>query len=120
MLASIVLITMPIDSVSWSRNAWCAGLKRSSDASSSTPRTSPSKTTGSTSTSIAAFSPRPGGDAEGVARHVGQQDLLLVDRALADQPLAELDLLAVRALAARGVAGEQLQLRHARARCVST
>ena len=64
MLASIVLITMPIDSVSWSRKAWCAGLKRSSDASSSTPRTSPSKTTGSTSTSSAALSRQPRGDAE--------------------------------------------------------
>ncbi len=57
--ASMVLMTMPIDSVSWSRNAWCAGLKLSSDASSSTPRTSPSNTTGSTSTSSAAVSERP-------------------------------------------------------------
>ena len=58
-LASIVLITMPIDSVSWSRNAWCDGLKCSSDASSITPRTWPSKITGSTSTSAAACSDRP-------------------------------------------------------------
>ena len=57
--ASIVLITMPIDSVSWSRNAWCAGLKRSSEASSITPRTCPSNTTGSTSTSAAPCSARP-------------------------------------------------------------
>jgi hypothetical protein len=55
----MVLITMPIDSVSWSRNAWCTGLKRSSDASSITPRTSPSKITGSTSTFAAACEERP-------------------------------------------------------------
>jgi hypothetical protein len=54
-----VLITMPIDSVSWSRNAWCAGLNSSSEASSITPRTSPSNTTGSTSTSCAVCSERP-------------------------------------------------------------
>jgi hypothetical protein len=46
--ASIVLITMPIDSVSWSRNASCTALKRSNDASSSTPLVSPSKMIGIT------------------------------------------------------------------------
>jgi hypothetical protein len=41
------------------RNASWTGLKRCSDASSSTPRTSSSKTTGRTMTSIAAFSEGP-------------------------------------------------------------
>ena len=58
-LASMVLMTMPMDSVSWSRKASCTGLKWSSEASSSTPRTWSSKTMGSTSTSIAAWSERP-------------------------------------------------------------
>ncbi len=58
-LASMVLITMPMLSVSCARKASCTGLKRCSDASSSTPRISPSNTTGSTSTSIAALSLRP-------------------------------------------------------------
>ncbi len=59
MLASIVLITMPMDSVSWSRKAWCVELKRSTEASSKTPRTRPSKMIGSTSTSIGATSVSP-------------------------------------------------------------
>jgi hypothetical protein len=59
MLASIVLITMPMDSASWSRNCWWVGLKRSSDASSTTPRTCPSKMMGSTSTFIGDRSVRP-------------------------------------------------------------
>jgi hypothetical protein len=44
-------------------------------------------------------------------RHVGEEELALLDRALPDQALAEVDLLAVRALAAGGVARQQLQLR---------
>ncbi len=59
MLASIVLSTMPMLSVSWSRNAWCVGLNRSNEASSSTPLTWPSKTTGSTMMFCGAASPRP-------------------------------------------------------------
>jgi hypothetical protein len=57
--ASIVLITMPIDSVSWSRNASCVGLKRSNDASSSTPFTWPSKMIGSTRMFCGGALPRP-------------------------------------------------------------
>ena len=47
-LASIVLMTMPMLSASWSRKASCVGLKRSNDASSTTPLTWSSKITGST------------------------------------------------------------------------
>jgi hypothetical protein len=85
MLAEMVLITMPMDS-SAGRGRPGAGLKRSSEASSITPRTSPSKMMGSTITSIAAPFAEARGHAEGSARHVGQQDLGLVDGALADQP----------------------------------
>ena len=57
--ASIVLSTMPIDSVSWSRNAWWVGLNRSNDASSRTALTWPSKRTGRTMMLAGAASPRP-------------------------------------------------------------
>ncbi len=46
MFASIVLMTIPILSTSRSRKALCVGLKRSNDASSITPLTSPSNSTG--------------------------------------------------------------------------
>ena len=58
-LASIVLITMPMDSVSWSRNAWWISLNPSKDASSSTPFTSFSNTIGSTRIARGAALPRP-------------------------------------------------------------
>ncbi len=58
-LASIVLITMPIDSVSWSRNAWWIALNPSKEASSSTPFTWLSKTTGSTRMLRGADDPSP-------------------------------------------------------------
>ena len=92
MLASIVLSTMPMLSVSWSRNAWCVGLKRSNDASSITALTWPSNITGSTMMFCGGASPRPDDDADVVRRHVGEQDLLLLERALADQAFAQLEL----------------------------
>ena len=94
MLASIVLSTMPIDSVSWSRNAWCVGLKRSNEASSSTPLTCPSKRTGSTMMFARRRVAEAGRDADVVGRDVRQEDLLLLERALADEALAELERLA--------------------------
>ena len=48
MLAAIVLSTMPIDSVSWSRNDWWVSEKRLNEASSITAFTSCSNSTGST------------------------------------------------------------------------
>ena len=59
-------------SVSWSRNAWCVGLKRSNDASSSTPLTWPSKTTGSTRMFCGGGFAQAGGDADVIRRHVGR------------------------------------------------
>ncbi len=59
MFASMVLSTMPMDSVSWSSSAWSVGLKPSKEASSSTPFTWPSKISGSTSTLRGLASPRP-------------------------------------------------------------
>ena len=53
----------------------------------------------------------PGEDRDVVERHVRQQDLLLLDRALADEALAQLELAADRALALRAVAREQRQPR---------
>ena len=48
MFAAIVLSTMPIDSVSWSRKSKWLSLNVSNDASSMTALMSPSKSTGST------------------------------------------------------------------------
>ena len=48
MLASMVLITMPMLSVSWSRSAWSLALNCSKDASSRTALTCPSNRMGST------------------------------------------------------------------------
>ena len=59
MFASIVFSTMPIDSVSWSRNVSCVGLNRSKLASSMTAFTCPSKTMGSTMMLSGLLSPRP-------------------------------------------------------------
>ncbi|GJE73412.1 hypothetical protein CHKEEEPN_4977 [Methylorubrum podarium] len=58
MLAAIVLSTIPIDSVSWSRNDWWVSLKRLNDANSMTARTSCSKRTGSTMMLRGGASPR--------------------------------------------------------------
>ena len=48
MFAAMVLSTMPIDSVSWSRNDWCVSEKRLNEASSITALTSCSNSTGRT------------------------------------------------------------------------
>ena len=58
-MASIVLSTSPMLSVSWSRNAWWVGLKRLKEASSITARTEPSKRIGSTMMFSGGDSPRP-------------------------------------------------------------
>jgi hypothetical protein len=58
-LASIVLSTIPIDSVSCSRNIRWVLLKCSKEASSMTAFTSPSKITGSTMMLRGGASPRP-------------------------------------------------------------
>ena len=70
MFASIVLSTMPIDSVSWSRNAWWIGLNASNDASSMTALTWPSKRTGSTMMLRGGASPRPEAICDVVLRDV--------------------------------------------------
>ena len=57
--ASIVLSTIPIDSVSCSRKVTWVSLKRSKEASSMTALTSPSKVTGRTTMLRGAASPRP-------------------------------------------------------------
>ena len=111
LLASMVLSTMPMLSVSWSRKAWWVVLKRSNDASSSTALTCPSKSTGRTMTFAGGALAQAGGDLDVVGRHVGQQDLLLLERALADQPFAELEAIRHRLALAVRVAGEQLELR---------
>ena len=98
--ASIVLITMPIDSVSWSRNAWCVGLKRSSEASSITPCTWPSNTTGSTSTSA----PRPRRQARsrcGSSRTARREQDLAASRSRTGRPGLRRGRLACRARAGR-------------------
>jgi hypothetical protein len=59
MFASIVFKTMPIDSISCSRNTSWVGLKRSNEASSSTALIWPSKSTGSTRTFCAVAWPSP-------------------------------------------------------------
>ena len=59
LLASMVFSTIPMLSVSWSRNARWVSLKRSKEASSMTALTSPSNRTGSTTMLSGVASPRP-------------------------------------------------------------
>lgn len=59
MVASMVLSTIPIDSVSCSRKVRCVALKRSKEASSMTALVWPSNTTGSTTMFMGAAAPRP-------------------------------------------------------------
>ena len=91
-LASIVLSTSPMLSVSWSRNAWWVALKRLNDASSITARTEPSNRIGSTMMFSGCDSPSPELILHVVAGHVGEQDALLLLRALADEAFAEAEL----------------------------
>ena len=56
-------------------------------------------------------SPEPGVDPDVVARHVGDQDAVLLVGALADQPLAEAELGPQAAPLAVGVGAAQLQHR---------
>ena len=62
-----------------------------SDASSMTALVCPSKSTGSTTMLTRAASPRLEEIRDEIRRHVGEQDALLFDRALARQALAECD-----------------------------
>ena len=57
--ASIVLMTRPMLTVSWSRKDWWVTLKRLNEASSTTARTAPSNRIGSTMMFSGADSPRP-------------------------------------------------------------
>ena len=75
-------------------------VERSNEASSSTAFTWPSKTTGSTMMFCGAALAQAGGDADVVRRHIGEQDLLLLQGALADQALAQAELVADALLAA--------------------
>ena len=59
MPAPIVLSTMPMLSVSWSRKVWWISEKRLYDASSMTALTWPSKITGSTMMLSGGASPSP-------------------------------------------------------------
>ena len=92
MLASIVLSTMPMISVSWSRKAWCVGLKRSNEASSSTALTCALEDDRQHDDVLRRRLAEAEEMRDVVGRHVGQQDLLLLERALADEALAELEL----------------------------
>ena len=58
-VASTVLSTRPMLSVSWSRRDWWVGLKGAKDASSITARTEPSKRIGRTMMFSGGDSPRP-------------------------------------------------------------
>ncbi len=55
----MTLMTMPSDSMSWSRNAWCVALNGRNDASSTTASTWSSNRAGSTRIVFGAESPRP-------------------------------------------------------------
>ena len=92
MLASIVLSTRPMLSVSWSRKAWWVTLKRLNDASSTTARTEPSNRIGSTMMFSGVRLAEAGVDRHVVAGDVGEQDALLLLGALADQAFAEAEL----------------------------
>ena len=96
-LASIVLITMPILSMSCSRNAWCVWLKPSNDASSITAFHLSLEHDRQHEQVARRRGAQPGADAHVVRRHVREQDLLLGDRALPEQALAQVEALAVLA-----------------------
>ena len=89
MLAAIVLSTMAIVSVSWSSRVRWMSLKWWNEASSMTALTCPSKSTGRTTMFSGRRLAQAGADPDVVARHVGDQDPLLLEGALADQPLAD-------------------------------
>ena len=55
----IALSETPTSSMSWSKKARCTSLNGDSEAISMTPRTSPSKSTGSTMMFTGVASPRP-------------------------------------------------------------
>ena len=101
MFASIVLSTIAIVSVSWSSRVRWMSVKRWNEASSMTALTWPSKSTGRTTMFSGGASPEPGVDPDVIARHVSDQDAVLLVGALADQPLAGAEL-GPQAAAARG------------------
>ena len=90
-VASMVLSTTPIDWVSCSRNVRWVAVNGCSDESSMTAFVSPSNSTGSTTMFFGPRAAEAGMDAGVCARHLGQQDALLLERALADQAAADLD-----------------------------
>ncbi len=92
-VASIVLSTTPIDWVSCSRKVRCVGVNGCSDDSSMTALVSPSNSTGSTTMFFGRARAEAGVDARVAARDLGQEDALLLERALADQALADVDAL---------------------------
>jgi hypothetical protein len=61
-------------------------VKGCSEASSMTALVWPSKSTGSTTMLTAAGLAEAGADGDEIRRHIGEQDALLLDRALADEP----------------------------------
>ena len=65
-------------------------MKRWNEASSMTALTSPSKSTGSTTMFARRGLAQAGADLDVVVRDVGEQDALLLERALPDEALAEL------------------------------
>ena len=111
MLASIVLITMPIDSVSWSRNAWWVSLKpleRSQLEHALHLAFEHHRQHEDVARRRAAQARR---DAHVVVRRVVEQDLALLERALADQALAQADAAAMGRLAIGRVARQQREVR---------
>ena len=107
----MVLSTMPIDSVSWSRNAWCVGLKPLERGQFEHALDLAFEDQRQHEDAARRGLAQAGRDADVVGRQVGEQDLLLLEGALADQAFAEADLLAERLAALGRVAGQQRQLR---------
>ena len=93
MFAWIVLMTTPIVSVSWSRNAWLTSPSGRSEPNSITPRTCSSNMIGMTWIVAGVAWPSPEVDLDVVVGHVGQPDRPALDGALADQALAEAEAL---------------------------
>ena len=110
MLAAIVLSTMPMLSVSWSRNERWISLKRLNEASSMTALTSPSKSDRQHDDVERRRLAEAGADLDVVAGDVGQQDALLLDAHWPTSPSPSGTIRQVLALAV-GVAGQQLQQR---------
>ena len=109
-----------MDSVSWSRNAWCVGLKPLERGQLEDALDLPFEDqTAARGCCCGGGIAQAGGDADVVGRHVGQQDLLLLQGALADQSLAQADPLAegfpvlpTRSWPAASAAGARWRVQH--------